>query len=166
MWPRLYLLTLLLLPSFLGWTQQTGELPMYKKAKITQDWLLGPIDAKTEVFTNVKGELILSNGLIGRVFNVEKGGATVGLENEMTGEQMLRSIRPEAMLTIDGMELPVGGLIGQPIHNYLLDEWVDQMEVNPAALKLENYEPSHVLPGRKGWNGCQRTFPGLHLVSD
>jgi len=140
MWTRLYLLTLLLNISYLGLAQNTRDFPLYKKAKINQDWLLGPIEVKTGMFTNVKGELILSNGLISRVFNVEKGGATVGLENGMTGEQMLRSIRPEAMVTLDGLELPVGGLIGQPIHNYLLDEWVKEMEVDPASLKLEKYE--------------------------
>ena len=48
----------------------------------------------------INGNLIISNGLIERVF---KEGTTVRLNNLMTGEGMLRSVRPEAeMLLAEG----------------------------------------------------------------
>ncbi|WP_215224073.1 hypothetical protein [Echinicola shivajiensis] len=120
--------------------QQTEELPLYKKAQVEKDWLVESIDQTTQVYQTSKGDLVLSNGLVSRVFDVQKGGATIGLENLMTGENLLRSIRPEAMVEINGLQLPVGGMTGQPIHNYLLDEWIDDMKVDPRALKLEGYK--------------------------
>lgn len=80
------------------------------------------------------------------MFDIEKGGATIGIQNLMTGENMLRSVRPEAMVEINGLVLPVGGLKGQPIHNYLLDEWIDDLTADPGALKLQDYMWSETQP--------------------
>ncbi len=44
----------------------------------------------------------------------------------MTGESMLRAVKPEAKVEIDGMKFDVGGLVGQPDHAYLLDEWLER----------------------------------------
>ena len=128
--------------------QGLNEFPAYDKEAVTykNDWLVVSSPEKTGVYTNSHDHLVLSNGLISRVFDVKKGGATIGMENLMTGENMLRSIRPEAEVTIDGIKLPVGGLIGQPVHNYLLDEWIEQMERNPEALSLRGFSVADTEP--------------------
>jgi len=122
--------------------QSPNEYPLYKKeeVKYNGDWLIEDVGVKTNIYRTLEGNLVLSNGLISRIFEVNKGGATIGIENLMTGENMVRSVRPEAEIEVNGIKIPVGGLIGQPIHNYLLDEWIEEMKVDPAALKLQRYE--------------------------
>ena len=45
----------------------------------------------------------------------------------MTGQALLRGVKPEATVTINGIRYEVGGLVGQPDYAYLLPEWLDQM---------------------------------------
>jgi hypothetical protein len=58
----------------------------------------------------------------------------------MTGQSMLRSVRPEARLTLDGIPYEVGGLIGQLNHAYLTPEWLDAMQADPKAMKYIGME--------------------------
>lgn len=105
------------------------------------DWLLArrscPAAIKPGTSSN---ELALSNGLVRRLFRLSPNGATVGLDNLMTGASLLRAVRPEALLTVDGREYPVGGLIGQPNHAYLLPAWVETMRADTNAFRLESWE--------------------------
>ncbi|GAB3647195.1 hypothetical protein GCM10028791_08700 [Echinicola sediminis] len=153
--------------------QGLDKYPTYNKEAVKEkgDWLIQASSQKTGVYTTSDGNLVLSNGLISRVFEVEKAGATVGLENLMTGENMLRSIRSEAEVIVNGIKLPVGGLTGQPVHNYLLDEWIADMESDPAALSLEDFsvgdtEPRFEWQKRLEWmpRDVDWPAPGKQLV--
>lgn len=134
-------LLLLNLVSVAAWSQKADQYPIYdpEAIKSRQDWLIRAPAAKTAFYKTKSGDLVLSNGLISRIFNLDRGGATIGMENLMTGEHLLRSVRPEALVEINGMALPVGGLKGQPIHNYLLESWLPGLQQDPEALRLETY---------------------------
>lgn len=98
------------------------------------DWLIDPTPFRAAIVTNTAGnEIVLENGLIRRVIRLSPGAATVALDNLMTGEAILRSVRPEAQLQLDGNKFDVGGLTGQPVHNYLNPAWLAQMQPNPVA---------------------------------
>ncbi|MBI9061289.1 MAG: hypothetical protein JEZ14_04840 [Marinilabiliaceae bacterium] len=118
-----------------------GQLPVFDKEKATiqDDWLINPMEAKASVYTTPENHLVFSNGLVSRTFTTAPNVATVGLEHLQTNEAFLRSVRPEAEVVIDGLTIPVGGLIGQPIHNYLLPEWIANMEADPASFKFVDY---------------------------
>lgn len=58
----------------------------------------------------------------------------------MTGQSILRSVRPEARVVIDGVVYNVGGLVGQPNHAYLTDDWLDAMKAEPGAMRLVGIE--------------------------
>lgn len=139
-------LSLLFIFSFFSTSLLMGQhlknLPRYHKEdiRVAQDWLVDSIGKKTAVYQSGDGQIVLSNGLISRKFEVDKNGATIAIENMVTDQNHLRSIRPEAMVEIDGVQFPVGGLIGQPIHNYLLEDWVGQMERDPAAFRLDDVQ--------------------------
>jgi hypothetical protein len=45
----------------------------------------------------------------------------------MTGNELIRAIKPEAILTINGKTLNIGGLKGQPVNNYLRDKWIKSL---------------------------------------
>jgi len=47
----------------------------------------------------------------------------------MTGQNELRAVRPEAVLVINGKEYPVGGLEGQPVHNFLTKDFLSGMQL-------------------------------------
>ncbi len=92
------------------------------------DWLVdgAPYVANVTVSAS-KQRVDLANGLLHRSITLSPNAATVAFDNLMTGQSELRSVRPEATITIDGVAYPIGGLEGQPLHNYLRPEWVDRM---------------------------------------
>ncbi|MGN1346177.1 MAG: hypothetical protein ACI4V1_05295, partial [Eubacteriales bacterium] len=69
------------------------------------------------------GEIVLSNGLAERRFIVKPDFACVSLVNLLSGEQFLRSIKPEITVTIDGTKYPVGGVTGQFEHGFMKKSW-------------------------------------------
>ena len=85
------------------------------------DWLITPIKQKATI--SQKGDsIILDNGLLKRVFQVKPNVACIDFTNTSSGQQLLRSIEPEAKVTIDLIEYQVGGLHGQTEKAYLKKE--------------------------------------------
>ena len=121
-----------------------GQLPLlppeFREAPKT-DWLVTPVDRKTGVYrTGNNGEITLTNGLISRTWRVAPNGATVALDNLMTGASMLRGVKPEVRVQIDGQSYDVGGLDGQPDYAYLQPDWLDKMTANPKAFQCTGFE--------------------------
>lgn len=104
------------------------------------DWLLDKTSYKAGVYRRGEKELVIANGLLRRVFRLQPNAATVALDNVYTGEALLRSVRPEAILQINGINYEIGGLEGQPNHAYLATEWVDSMKKNPLAFVCTGFE--------------------------
>jgi hypothetical protein len=104
------------------------------------DWLINP-DPYTSniIIMDEQGTIELKNGLINRTFILKPNAATVSLKHLVTGEEFVRSIRAEAAVEINGMTFHIGGLIGQPVHNYLLPEWIDNMEADPLAFRYTGH---------------------------
>jgi hypothetical protein len=104
------------------------------------DWLLGSAEHRAEIERGTStNEIALGNGLIRRIFRLSPNGATVALDNLMTGASLLRAVRPEAIVTLNGHEYNIGGLVGQPDHAYLLPEWIDGMRETTNAFRLESW---------------------------
>lgn len=86
------------------------------------DYLRGNHDYTAQLITE-GNELVLTNGIAERRFILAPDFACVGLKNLYSGEQFLRSIKPEITLTIDGVKYPVGGVAGQFEHGFMKPEW-------------------------------------------
>lgn len=111
---------------------------------IQKDWLVDEPNIKAGVFRNQVGNaLIISNGIISRTFRLTPNAATVGLDNLTTGESLLRGVKPEAIVKINGINYEVGGLKGQPNYAFLKPEWLDEMQTDPSALQFTGYEVSN-----------------------
>ncbi len=105
------------------------------------DWLIDGSSYTTEMKQTDK-TLEMSNGLIRRVFRIAPNAATVRLDNLVTGESLLRGVKPEAIVKFNGVNYEVGGLKGQPNYAFLKPEWLDKMTVNPASMQYTGYEVS------------------------
>ncbi|MBE7501520.1 MAG: alpha-galactosidase [Verrucomicrobiales bacterium] len=124
-------LTLLVLPSLRALPPTPAPEP---------DWLLAAGTWPARVVESPAGnELQLENGLVRRTFRLAPAAATVGLDHLRTGVSFLRAVKPEALLTLNGQEYPVGGLHGQPNHAYLLPEWIEALRPNSNAFALHHW---------------------------
>lgn len=105
------------------------------------DWLIDGSSFKANVnITNNGKRLELSNGLLRRTFVLSPNVATIALDNLMTGQSELRAVRPEAVIQINGKEYPVGGLSGQPVHNFLSESFLNAMQVCDTAFIITDYK--------------------------
>ncbi|MCK4294700.1 MAG: alpha-galactosidase [Planctomycetes bacterium] len=110
-------------------------------ARADRDWLVTGVTEPVSVVERADGkEVVMDNTLIRRTFRLRPNAATVGYDNLMTGESMLRGVKPEARVEIDGVRFDVGGLQGQPDYAYLLNEWLDSLRSNPEAFRFAGYE--------------------------
>lgn len=109
-------------------------------APVKDDWLIVPVNRKSDVYRSGPNEITMTNGLVRRTWRIAPNGATVGLDNLMTGESMLRGVKPEIRLQLDGKDFDVGGLDGQPNYAYLRPEWLDAMTADPAAFQLTGFD--------------------------
>jgi len=123
---------------------ELGELPVLEGALLdgsTFDYLVEEPPRGAGAFRSADGrELVLDNGLIRRRWRLEPNAACVAFDDLRTGRSLLRAVRPEARVQIDGEVFEVGGLVGQPNHAYLLPEWIEGMEADPAAMRLTGFE--------------------------
>ncbi len=154
-----------------SWRDQLKSLPI-APPPVAEDWLVSQIDRPAGIYrAKHRHELVLDNGLIRRVFRLAPNAATVALDQLTTGGSFIRSVRPECELTIDGRTLAVGGLIGQPIHNYIDPAWLDTMSSDETALQFTDFEHGLIEPRfewkpRLEWMSREPLWPprGVHLI--
>lgn len=135
------------------------------------DWMISTKHEPTRVEKGKDGNLTISNGIISRSFKLDKSGTTISYENIATGESVIRSVKPEALLTIDGNDFQIGGLEGQPIHNYLHSDWVKNLTPTQKSIKFVGYDVSDIekrfeWKRRKEWMSQDMPWPpkGKHLT--
>ena len=125
-------------------TRRLSGLPIQARPLSTgspTDYLIDSSHARAAAYRDADGKsLILDNQLIRRTWRLVPDGACVAFDNLITGQSMLRSVRPEARLTVDGSSHLVGGLEGQPNHAYLTPEWLESMTPDSKALHLVDFE--------------------------
>ena len=137
------------------------------------DWLVQPVHRRAGVYrTDRADEIVLTNGLISRTFRLSPDCATIALDNLVTGEAILRGVKPEAVVEIDGVRCNVGGLRGQPNHAYLDPAWLENMTADVDAFHLVDLEVGPI-EERFSWKRVRHHAPnaqwppaGVHLRLD
>lgn len=121
------------------------------------DWLVHPM-GKTSVrqVDAPRREVTLSNGLISRTWRVWQGSetaATISLMNLMKGQEMVRAVKPEALIEFDddGKLTSIGGAVGQRDLAYLTPAWLDAMKAPADGFVLKSVA-SGPIEERFGWN--------------
>jgi hypothetical protein len=115
-------------------------LPRERTEMPASDWLVTPTRLPAKVYRSSDSkELILNNGITTRSWRIAPNAATVALDNLMNDQSMIRGVKPEAMIELDGVKYPVGGLTGQPNYGYLRKEWLDSMGSDPKAFQFTGF---------------------------
>jgi len=103
--------------------ESLSPLPEEPAPGAREDWLIVPGARKSGVYRGARPqEIVMTNGLIRRTWRLAPNAATVGFDNLTSGEALLRGVKPEARLLLDGKEYAIGGLNGQPDYAYLRPE--------------------------------------------
>jgi len=111
------------------------------KEGVQNDWLIQKPDEKAQAFRNeANNELILSNGIISRSFRLSPNAATISLKVLKKQEEHIRAIKPEAVLSINGFTINVGGLTGQPNLAFLYPDWLDNLTSDPLSFQFTDFE--------------------------
>ena len=135
--------SLLLFPFFI--VIKAGAQLQAAKVASTQllyqrDWLVQPVEEKAGIYKSSDNrDITLSNGLVKRTFRLSPNVACTDYKNMITGQQLLRAVMPEAVITINGSDYNVGGLYGQKEKAYLLPEWLDKFTKDENDFQFVNY---------------------------
>ncbi|MBX3120483.1 MAG: hypothetical protein KF784_15600 [Fimbriimonadaceae bacterium] len=154
--------------SMMGESIQSLPASQMKASK--DDWLLGQGDNVTRVFHDrEQNSLILANGLVARRFFTHPTGlGTFSIENLVSQETLVRAVRPEALLTLNGTEYTIGGYSGQPDSGYFLLDWLKLMTPNPSRANSGGFVAASTLP-RFEWKAVRlsegKSWPpkGVHI---
>ena len=109
------------------------------------DWLIKPTEKKASIFIKNK-QLILDNGLVRRVFLLDPNVSCISYTNLSSGQELLRSIEPEARLVFNGTSYNVGGLSGQKEKAYLRLEVENNLQKKDSDFVFTNYSISEIKP--------------------
>src|SRR5262245_41820778 len=104
--------------------------PPHERA--SSDWLIDPAPYVARVERRAD-EIALANGLVRRAWRTTPELACTSLAELTTGAELLRALEPEALLTLSGSCVAVGGLLGQPDRAYLRPEWLAALTADPGA---------------------------------
>jgi len=108
---------------------------------IESDWLIKRPSEKARLFRNKENnEIILSNGIISRSFRLSPNAATTSLKVLSKQEEHVRAVKPEAILSVNGFTVNVGGLNGQPNLAFLYPDWLNDLKADPLAFKFTGFE--------------------------
>ena len=109
------------------------------------DWLIKPT-AQKAVISIQKNKLTLDNGLVRRVFLLDPNASCISYINLSNGQELLRSIEPEARLVLNGQSYNVGGLSGQKEKAYLRLEVENNLQKKDSDFVFTNYRISDIKP--------------------
>jgi hypothetical protein len=122
----------------------------FANSAYSQDWLVKPIHQKAQIKIE-KNSIELNNGLVKRHFIIGQNLACFDYTNLTNNQQLIRAIKPEARLKIDGKEYNVGGLLGQKEQAYFRVDWLQNLEKGKSDFVFKNYEITEIVPRIK-WN--------------
>ena len=161
--------------SIADWERISAKLAQLNKvdylsmAKSPIDWLIDNSKYKAKVYAGKDGKsVVISNGLVARVFRIDPNLATIDIVNQMTSESMLRAVSPEGELVIDGKKWALGGLKGQPERGYFKQQWLNEMTVADNSFVVADFEivdTIHTLKWAKSRWALNKNMPtGKSLV--
>ncbi|WP_290796383.1 alpha-galactosidase [Flavihumibacter sp. UBA7668] len=134
-----------------------------------KDWLLNPagFEAVIEESPN-KATLTLSNGLIRRTFRLQPNLVCYDYTNLSTNQQLIRTIREEARISINGSSYKIGGLTPPAEKAYFLPEWLNTGNTTDSSFRYLNYTIAEIQPAiqwkKKFWSAGALPAKGKRII--
>ncbi len=120
---------------------------LHKRIPQHTDWLVHPFSQPAELGrSEAKNQITLTNGLIRRTFQTKPNFATIDYTNLSTDSGLIRGVKPEAIIELDGRCFEIGGLKGQPDYAYLDPAWLDELTADPEAFQFIGYSVGEPQP--------------------
>ncbi len=161
-----------LFSTLVGFSQQGLELlpawtPLQDQLN-NSDWLVYPVTQKAVLFKSPEGkEVILSNGLVKRSFRLSPNLVCTDYRNMVNGQQILRAVKPEARISINGNEYNVGGVYGQKENAYLVTQWLEKFTAGTADFTFSGFTNEAVIPfinwKTSLWTSYKKQATGRHV---
>jgi hypothetical protein len=136
-----------------------------------RDWLVDKITDATTLTKTPLGTLLLSNTLISREFLLEPDFATIDFRDlHTTNSSLLRCVKPEGIITLDGIQYNIGGVQPNTQCAYFnrTDFWRNKA-LDTKAFHFSTYEvgipkaPFAYTPNRFAPPDIQWPPKGVHL---
>lgn len=116
-----------------------------------QDWLIDASPYKAAI-TQKGAAIELNNGLVRRKFTIGANFACTDYTNLANQQQLLRAIKPEARIVLDGALYNVGGLVGQKENGYILPGLADTLKAGTNDFKYVSHKITPLQPFLKWKN--------------
>ena len=113
---------------------QTCALPIFQ-----------PPAQKASIYVK-NNQLILNNGLVQRVFLLSPNASCISYTNLTNGQELIRSIEPEAKLILNGQSYNVGGLKGQKEKAYLKLDAENSLHLQETDFVFSKYTIDTLTP--------------------
>jgi hypothetical protein len=111
-----------------------------------EDWLVDRKSRPAQIIKTSPTEIQLQNGLVQRTFFLSPSPACYDFKNLMTGEQLLRSIAPEARITINGKLYELGAKSDATEKGYFRKEWLSGVKTPTDNFQFQEYSISEITP--------------------
>ena len=123
------------------------QLIVMPQASVAQkaDWLIQPTKQKASIVIN-KNTLTIDNSLVRRTFILSPNLSCISYTNITNGQELLRSIEPEAKVVLNNHLYNVGGLSGQKEKAYLRIETENKLQKNDSDFIYTKYTISEITP--------------------
>jgi len=122
---------------------QSSKLDNQKTSNV--DWLVSSFEQKATI-TNEGQNIVLNNGLVKRSFVIAPNVACFDYTNLTNGQQLIRSIEPEAKVVIDQITYKVGGLSGQKEKAYLQIDQIKNLQKADSDFVFLKYTIGKIEP--------------------
>jgi hypothetical protein len=140
----------------------------------SSDWLVDPAPYRAHLDVAADGSsATLTNGLVARRIRLRGNAATVALDDLVRGASLVRAVKPEAEVTLDGKPFAIGGLVGQRVRNYLTNDAEAALASDPAAFQCTAHRPVAIeapfaWQRRREWSQTPAAWPpaGVALALD
>ncbi len=125
------------------------------------DWILDSSAFKAGVFKgNQSDEIVLSNNIISRTFKMTPNAATTSIKVINKQEEHIRAVKPEAVLSLNGFTVNVGGLTGQSNLAFLYPDWINNLKADPLSFKFTGFKIG-TPEKRLEWKQVRHTVPNV-----
>lgn len=136
--------------------------------KSSGDWLVDGKSRSAEIVELNPKEIQLRNGLIQRTFFLSPIPVCFDFTNLMTGAQLLRTVMPEARVTLNGKTYEIGAKLDFKEKGYFKKEWLSLVKTEEGSFAYQGYTLSKITPHfptqNQFWTGQKEQASGQKIT--